>query len=151
MITYTQSKRLCDIVQAYSLLENLSDHYPDFKHWFFNKAVPGIMLNKDIMVLALHDNQVIGVALAKSTRSESKLRCVRIHPSYQNKGVGIRLIENTLRLMNTDQPSCTVTESMMGLMSRVLVNYFDFKLTHVYKGLYIPNVLEYAFNEPKIK
>lgn len=143
---YVQSNRLADIVFARKMLIGLEDYYPDFDYWFVNKCIPGIVTGNDTLVLAKNKSGIVGVAIGKKTDTETKLRCVRVLPSYQNSGAGIHLIDKTLRLLDCDKPYCTVSESMIHQFSRPFINYFNFSLTQVHKGLYKPGVLEYAFN-----
>ena len=146
MIQYQTSRRLTDAGLARSMLDGLENYYPEFGHWYTNKCLPGIILGSDTLMLARDRHQIIGVALGKRSKRETKLRCVRVLPQYQARGVGIHLIERMLRLLNSDRPHCTVAEEMLHLYSRAFVNHFDFKLNRVDKGAYRPGKLEYVFN-----
>lgn len=145
MIAYERSAKLVDLAMTGTLLKGLDNYYPDFGHWFTNTCMPGVLVGTDLMLLAKDKHQVVGVALAKKGE-ETKLRCVRVLPEYQHRGVGLRLIERTLRVLDCDKPHCTVAEEMLHQYSRAFVNHFDFRLSHVNKGLYRPGKLEYAFN-----
>ncbi len=146
MISYEPSYRLTDASLAYSLLEGLDNYYPEFGHWYTNKCMPGILVGNDKLLVAREHGQVIGVALGKKTDDEVKLRCVRVLPQYQNRGVGIHLVEKMLRLLDEDKPACTVSEEMLHAFSRPFVNLFHFDLSSVSKGQYRPGKLEYLFN-----
>jgi ribosomal protein S18 acetylase RimI-like enzyme len=131
---------------ARGLLDGLDNYYPDFGHWFINTCIPGIVLGDDTMLVARDGSTMVGIALSKKTPQEAKLRCVRVRPEYQSRGVGIHLVEKTLRLLNVGKPHCTVAEEMIHLYSRSFVNHFGFELNHVAKGAYRPGKLEYIFN-----
>ena len=146
MITYTPSRRLADAMVARGMLDGLENYYPDFGHWFVNTCIPGIVVGNDTMLVARDGPHLIGVALGKKTPQETKLRCVRVMSSYQNKGVGLHLVERMLRLLDCDKPHCTVAEEMLHQYSRAFINHFGFHLGHVAKGLYRPGKLEYEFN-----
>jgi len=148
MIYYHTTRRLADAMVARSLLDSLDSFYPDFGHWYVNTCLPGILLGSDTLLVARDGPAIIGVALGKKTLQETKLRCVRVHPAYRSKGVGVRLIEKMLRELDCDKPHCTVAEEMLHLFSRAFVNHFSFNLNRVDKGLYRPAKLEYAFNCP---
>lgn len=149
MLKLEQSKSLVDFMRVSAMLENLDNYYPDFNYWLINQCIPGVLTGQDILLVAKEHEQVVGVALAKKTLEETKLRCVRVLPSHENKGVGIRLIDRTLHLLGDDSPRCTVSEEMLHLYSRAFINRYNFELTEVVKGMYRPGKLEYIFNGKK--
>lgn len=147
MITYERGHRLIDAVNAYSLLDGMDTLYPDFSYWFKNKVMPGVMVGKDVLMLAREHGQVIGVGLGKRNEHETKLRCIRVLPEYQGRSVGIHLVEKMLRELNDDKPSCTVAEEMLHDFARPFINLFKFDLSQVSKGMYRQGKLEYLFNQ----
>jgi len=146
MIEYAPSKSFVEAFSILPMLKGLTELYPDFEYWYVNQMVPGLITGNDIMLIAKEHGQTVGVALGKVTDEETKLRCVRVIPEYQNKGTGLHLIEKMLKLLDNDKPHCTVAEEMFHLYSRAFVNYFDFDLSRVDKGIYRPGKLEYVFN-----
>jgi GNAT superfamily N-acetyltransferase len=146
MISYQTSSRLTDAVMAWQMLLGLEALYPEFGHWYTNRCLPGILVGDDTLLVAKDGHQIIGVAIGKRSAAETKLRCVRVLPEYQGRGIGIRLVEKTLRALDCAQPLCTVSEEMVHEFSRPFVNLFDFQLSAVEKGLYRPGKLEYIFN-----
>lgn len=146
MIDYVRGRKLTDAVVAYKLLVGMDALYPDFSDWYTNRVMPGVLVGSDILMLAREHGQVIGVGLGKRNQHETKLRCVRVTPEYQNRSVGIHLVERMLRQLDDDKPSCTVAEEMFHQFSRPFINHFDFDLTRVEKGMYRAGKLEYVFN-----
>ncbi len=147
MIEYQKTDRLVDAILTKGLLDSLETYYPEFGYWYVNKCMPGIITGTDSLIVAREHGQIVGVALGKKSPEETKLRCIRVIPSYQNKGVGLHLIEKMLRDLNHDKPHCTVAEEMLHQFSRPFINLFKFDLNRVEKGLYRPQALEYVFNE----
>jgi GNAT superfamily N-acetyltransferase len=147
MIHYEKTAKLCDAILAKVMLGSLENYYPDFGYWYINKCMPGIVTGSDVLLVAKDNHRIIGVALGK-TGEETKLRCVRVMPEYQNKGIGLKLVERMLRQLDDDKPHCTVSEEMIHQFSRPFINLFDFKLSQVKKGMYRKNRLEYIFNQP---
>jgi N-acetylglutamate synthase-like GNAT family acetyltransferase len=88
----------------------------------------------------------VGIALGKRTESETKLRCVRVLPSHQNSGIGLRLIDRMLEALECENPHCSVAEELLHTYSRAFVNRYGFELTKVDKGMYRAGKLEYGFN-----
>lgn len=145
MIGYRASKSLVDCYRAFELTSGLDVYYPDFKDWYWNKVVPSVMVGDSEIILAEQHDEAIGIALIKRG-DEPKLRCLRVKPEYTSRGVGIHLIDKSLRLLDHDKPIVTVPEEKINELSRIMVNRFDFDLCHVDKGLYRAGKLEYQFN-----
>lgn len=146
MIEYQKTTRLADAILTKGVLDSLETYYPDFGYWYVNKCMPGIVTGSDSLIVAKDHGQIVGVALGKKHPDETKLRCVRVLPQYQNKGIGLHLVDRMLRDLDDDKPHCTVSEELMHQYSRAFINLFKFNLSSVDKGLYRPNKLEYVFN-----
>jgi GNAT superfamily N-acetyltransferase len=127
------------------MLKTLDEFYPELSYWYVNTVVPGLVLGKDILLLAKEAGRTVGIALGKNGE-EKKLRCVRVMPEFQNTGCGLKLIERMFDELETETPHCTVSEELLGLYSRAFVNRYGFRLNSVDKGRYRPGKLEYAFN-----
>lgn len=139
-----------EFVPAFSALPfiaSLNQYYPDIDYWYVNKVVPGLILGNDKLLIARDvKGNIAGIALGKSSEEESKLRCVRVHPDHQNSGLGIRLIDKMLELIEERRPGVTVAEEMFHLYSRAFITRYGFDLSDVTKGRYRRGKLEYAFN-----
>lgn len=146
MITYHQGSSLTELMLAHQVLRGIDAYYPEFDDWFINKCMPAVSSGKDRMILAEDHQRIVGVALVKNGEDEKKLRCVRVLPEYNGKGVAIHLIDRALRTLDCDKPATSVPEELLHAWSRILVNRFNFDLGHVAKGLYRPGHLEYFFN-----
>lgn len=134
---------LIDLMRVYHEFKDLDNYYPDFQNWYYNKLVPNIM-NGDGTALAMMDrNEIVGISLFKP----DKLQAVRILPKYQNRGQGLRLLDETFKTMDNDKPFVTVSEELFHTYSRIFINRYDFTIPKVEKGLYRPGKLEYLFNE----
>lgn len=145
MITYRVSKRLMDCYRAFDLTAGLDKFYPDFNDWYWNKVIPSTVTGDSEIILAEENDRVVGVSLIKAGL-EPKLRCLRVMPDYVNRGIGIHLIDHSLRQLDCDKPMVTVPEEKITELSRIMVNRFSFNLMHVDKGLYRPGMCEYIFN-----
>lgn len=136
-------------VEAFSVLpfiQSLNQYYPDIEYWYVNKVVPGLITGKDKLLIARDNDRIAGIALGKMEVDESKLRCVRVHPDHQHGGLGIRLIDKMLELIESRKPGVTVSEEMFHLYSRPFIKRYGFELSDVDKGRYRRGKLEYAFN-----
>lgn len=131
--------------QCLPLLSNLNILYPNFNDWFQSQVVGTISSGATPVLLAVSDTQPVGVAIGK-LGEDAKIRCVRVLPSKQATGLGVRLIDAMLEELETRHPACTVAEEMFHDYSRVFVQRYGFSLTSVDKGRYRPRKLEYGFN-----
>lgn len=144
--TVRRTWRLVDAWLAYKSLRYLDSYYPGFQDWFFNKAVPDAITGRGVLIVAEQHSNIVGVALGRGGE-KPKLRCVRVDPSLNGSGLGLRLIDKVLREINCDKPATTVAEEMFHDYSRILVNHYNFRLDKVAKGLYRFGKLEYIFND----
>jgi len=137
-----------ELYRAYTNLKPLSNLYPNFNNWYFDKVIPGILENKDKLILLENKSGIIGISIIKKG-AENKLRCVRVNEKYQKKGYGLYLIDKSLELLNDSKPVVTVAEEMINQYSRIFINRYDFDISYVYNGIYRKSKLEYEFNGNK--
>lgn len=126
----------------------LSASYPGFQGWFVTKVLPNVGTTSQISVMERY-GEIIAVGIAKNEGGEKKLCTVRVAPAYIGRGYGLRLMDNLLDWMDTDQPIATVSEEKMPDFERIFAHY-GFRLTSVNNGLYRPGKVEFMFNQPKI-
>jgi N-acetylglutamate synthase-like GNAT family acetyltransferase len=141
-----QSNSISLAHDALPLLQSLDRLYPGFRDWYLKTVIPGLALGRDKLLVALQDTRIIGVALGKRSDDETKLRCVRVIPEFEHSGVGIRLIDSMLDVLECEKPHCTVAQEMFHSYSRPFVERYGFELSGVDKGRYRRGVLEYSFN-----
>lgn len=146
MLTYERGQTLTEALLGLNLLRGLDTYYPEFEYWYTNSVMPGIMVGKDILLLAKQNEQVVGLALGKRNGHETKLRCVRVAEGLQGSGLGVKLIDRMLDQLDCVAPHCTVAEEMMHDYSRVFVRRYGFRLSDVTKGEYRHGRLEYHWN-----
>lgn len=146
-VSYRSTNALSDIWLVAQHLTDLDRYYPGFSEWFVNKVMPGVVLAGDPFVVAEDAGEVVGMAIGRGG-AHPKLRCVRVLPRWQHRGVGLHLIDRVLRRLGCDRPQASVAQELIHDWSRVFVNRYDFRLSHVHKGLYRPGCLEYEFNGP---
>lgn len=125
-----------------SIMEGMSKNYPDFYRWL-SKLTP----SEETPILTAHRNSnLVGVCIGKKTIEEIKLRMIRIHPEFQKTGLGVRMIDAMLEILECNKPYATVPEEMLHQFSRPFINRYGFDLDEVNKGMYRKGKLEYVFN-----
>jgi len=147
-MTFRTPNSIPDLYMAYNTLEPISQLYPNFSDWYWDKVVPGIILGNDKIIIAEQKSELVGISIIKKGE-ENKLRAIRISEKFQNKGYGLHLIDQSLKELDTDKPIVSVAEEMINNFSRIFINRYNFDITHVYNGLYRKSKLEYEFNGKK--
>ena len=142
---YRNAKTIPDLYAVFKTIAPISLFYPNFKNWFWDKVVPGIITGEDEIIIAEDKNELVGISIIKKT-GEKKLRALRINSKFQKTGRGLYLIDESLKRLNTDKPLVSVPEEMIHDFSRIFINRYSFDMTYVYKNLYRKNKLEYEFN-----
>jgi GNAT superfamily N-acetyltransferase len=146
MLTFVRGHTFTEALVGLKLLRGLDTYYPEFEYWYTNSVMPGIVVGKDILLLAKENERVVGLALGKRNAHETKLRCVRVQESHQGSGLGVKLIDRMLEQLDSEMPHCTVAEELFHDYSRVFVKRYGFHLSDVTKGEYRRNRLEYHWN-----
>jgi len=126
-------------------LLTLDQYYPNIDNWYRNKVLSDPANESNLAIGAFVGGTLAGFVLAKNG-DEKKLRCVRVSPSHQNTGLGLRLLERGMELLETSAPLVTVSEELLGQYSRIFVNRYGYSLDEVVKGAYRRGKLEYVFN-----
>jgi len=135
-----------ELYQTYNIITKLEESYPDFKNWYWNKVVPGVVLGNDKIILGSVRNELVGISIIKNENNEKKIRALRIEDRFQNKGYGIGMIDKSLELLNCDKPLVSVSEDLLHHYSRMFINRFNFDMSYVHKNMYKNGKLEYQFN-----
>lgn len=146
MTTILKSESFVEAFSILPLLGTLDAYYPNITDWYVNTVIPGLVTGSDVLLVARDEGSIVGFCLGKQSFEEKKLRCIRVLPSHQNTGIGLRLIERMFDHLETDKPHCTVAEELFPLYSRSFINRYGFQLNRVDKGQYRRGKLEYAFN-----
>lgn len=147
-IVFKTANTIPELHIAFNIVKPISNLYPDFSNWYWDKVVPGIILGDDKVIIAENNGNIIGVSMIKDG-NEKKIRAIRVNEKYQKKGYGLHLIDYSLKLLNESKPIASVADEMINEYSRMFINRYDFDMTHVYNGLYRKNHLEYEFNGNK--
>ena len=145
MTSYRSVSTLVDFHRVYEHLLSLENYYPDFGTWYWSRAVPDVLHGPGRAILAEERGTVVGVALGRSG-TDAKLRCIRVAPEAERRGLACHLIDRLLVLINADRPEFTVPEELIHSYARIVVNRYGFDLCYVERGLYRPGKLEYQFN-----
>lgn len=148
-----KTTNIIELTQLLPLIESIEIFYPDIKHWYLNKVIPRVVLNKNnIVFIAKNESgNLIGFIIGKDTKKEKKICCVMILPEYRNNGYAIKLIEEMQKELKTNKPHCSVSEDMLPLYEKIFIKHFNWELKEVISNLYVEGKKEYFFNSPNVK
>lgn len=124
------------------VLSKQQENYPKIEYWFYNKVVPNIGGDREIILLE-YKKQVIALLILKY--SEKKISTMYVHPDFRHKGFGKLLIKISKRELNTPKPKITISESVFQFYENLL-NMSGFKLTGVLKDVYKEGIREFYYN-----
>ncbi|ADL54930.1 hypothetical protein [Gallionella capsiferriformans] len=126
-------------------IRHLEKSYPNFQYWFESQVVRGILGGSRSFVIELRDGKMAGVAILKDTPEEKKICTISVCDEFKSKGMGVRLFEKSMRLLDTDKPLASVSESRLPEFEKIF-EYLDYDYSAEYHGLYLPQRKEFSFN-----
>lgn len=147
MITFKSADNIIDFKIVFDFL-NKDTIYPNFHHWFWNKVVPSVLINNDKIIICYSNKKFTGISIIKNY-GEEKLRCFKMDNDFKKSIYVIKFLKFTLLHFINKKPLLSVSEDNFHLFSRIFINFFNFELVQVYKGLYSKGKLEYQFNGKK--
>jgi ribosomal protein S18 acetylase RimI-like enzyme len=130
------------------LTSSVGDTYPQYSTWFKEKFLPDLKNKKRMYIIAQDkDKKLVGCVLIKNTEEEKKISTLFVHPDYRKKGLGGKLMEQTLSELG-EHPLITVSDRNIAQLTPLLRKK-GFHLSAVKKGAYRPEDIEYYFNDQK--
>ncbi|MBB1397141.1 GNAT family N-acetyltransferase [Pseudoalteromonas sp. SG44-8] len=137
-----------DEIDALEFLLPISNSYPDLQSWYEDRVVPGLTSGTRKLFIHRREGKVVAVGIAKKTRDEKKVCTVRVAPEYSGRGLGVKIFIEAMSWLETDKPHLTVSECKFAEFERIF-KFFGYRMTSTVNGLYVPNKVEYLFNETK--
>lgn len=147
-LIYTyENESMVLINHVFNHLKLLTSYYPNFDSWLENKVFMGLYKNERQIILEWREDLLAGIAIVKNDGFEKKICCLRVQPEFQNKGLGIKLFEKSMSLLETDKPLLSISDNHVNLDNYLKIfQYFGFKQSAIYPDLYMKNATELAFN-----
>lgn len=141
-----------DLLKKYdSVFKNikyLREDYPGFDFWFWNKVVPEVESGSgEREIIAVNNvSELIGVSILKKTNEESKICTLVVFPQFEKRGYGVKLFDKSFEFLEDRKPLLSVSEKNHHKYKRIF-DFYGFELTSVKNGIYIPNKMEFFYNE----
>ncbi|WP_081158968.1 GNAT family N-acetyltransferase [Ensifer aridi] len=128
-----------------SLISGFDALYPDIEHWFASKVAPGLSDGSRRLLIERDLDSVRGFAILKKEAHERKICTLWVRPDQRRRGVGQRLIDESIAWLECEKPMLTVPEEAIldfwGLLTR---NGFELRQRAV--NYYRLGRCEYVFN-----
>lgn len=135
------------IEDVYNILTRFEAEYPSIFGWYFNKVVPN--LNKDREILVCVDKgRLVGLSIIK--HSEKKLCTLFVEERQRGLGIGTKLIELSCKTLGESKPFVTVNNMYLDYYLTLFFKR-NFKLVKTYRDYYAKNRVEYSFNGKLIR
>lgn len=131
--------------EIFKNISHLGALYPNFADWYFNKVVNGLVNGSRSFIIEFRDGKFAGVAILKDTENEKKICTLSINDEFKSKGLGYKLFEKSMRLLNTDKPLASVSEDRLPEFEKIF-DKLGYQYSAEYSGLYLPNKSEFSFN-----
>lgn len=131
--------------EIFKNISHLGAFYPNFADWYFNTVVNGLVDGSRSFIIEFRDGKFAGVAILKDTEYEKKICTLNISDEFKSKGLGYKLFEKSMRLLNTDKPLASVSEDRLSEFEKIF-DKLGYQYSAEYNGLYLPNKSEFSFN-----
>lgn len=122
----------------------LKRSYPNFKEWYYGKVIPNVGLGTREIIVEELDGEIVAVSIVKKSE-EKKICTFAVFGIYQNKGIGRKLMRNSIEFLETNRPIITVSEENIYEFRRFLRG-FGFEEVQQIPNYYLEGSIEYAFN-----
>lgn len=130
------------IEDTYTMIQPCQKYYPNLYAWYFNKVVPQLREDRDIIV-CIKDGHLVGIAIIKY--SESKVSTLYVMEGYRNKGIGTKLLELCCKTLGKSKPHIAVNNLVLDYYLPLFAKR-NFKLVSTHRDYYVKSLVEYSFN-----
>ena len=87
--------------------DEIKKYYPNYKEWFQEKMIPGILQGTRTIIGIQEKNRVIGFISLKK-EEEKKICTIFVDKENRGKGLGTILVEKGIEYLETDHPLLTI-------------------------------------------
>ena len=135
------SQRLC------VFLAKADMRYPNFAGWFNNLFDDNLQLKPDREIFfACKDDEIAGVAIAKSTKEESKICTLYVEKEHQRCGIGKKLMQLSLFWSGEDRIVTITLDSSKESEFAGILRHFGFVLDSKKENMYTHGKTELMYD-----
>lgn len=123
--------------RLYVFLAKADMYYPNFAGWFNNLFDDNLQLKPDREIFFVcKDDKIAGVAIAKSTKEESKICTLYVAKEHQRCGIGKRLMQLSLFWIGEDRTVIITLDSSKESEFTGILRHFGFVLDGEKEDMY---------------
>lgn len=134
------------ISKAYEITKTINCDYKNRSIWYWKKVVPDVVKGTRDVLLAILNNNTVGVSILKKQDAERKICTLFILNEYRNMGVATALLEDSFKFLQTTKPLFTVAEYKLEQFIPIIKKYGWQKTQVLEKGYYNDLSREIVFN-----
>ncbi len=138
------------VTNIFKTTKFITDDYPNYKNWFYNKQVPGIASGeRDVLFIRNPQklNEIIAIIALKNTLEEQKICTLYVKDKYRKMGIGTMLIEEGMKYLNTPTPVIEIPAYKL-IMFKSFIKRYNWQLSYISRNTYGN---ELCFNESRTK
>ena len=124
---------------------SIQESYPNYQSWYKNTFLEGLKKEERKILFAVEKGEVVGCALLKKTPREKKLCTLFVRPENRHQGVGQALLVQTIKELGQNPLVSVSAKNMPGV--HPLFQRFGFHISAKKQGVYLPDTMEYYFND----
>ncbi|MGS0679973.1 GNAT family N-acetyltransferase [Shewanella sp. 125m-7] len=133
-----------DFLAIRKILEPVSSLYPDFDAWFNFRFRGKFKTGDRIVIAAMSDSQIAGVALLKKTNVEHKICTLYVREEFRQQGAGSLLLTEAIKNLQGKKIGISVSEERH-LPLKTLLDKYGFTLVSEEDGYYRKGAIEYFY------
>ena len=132
----------------YQITDHLCKHYPRHREWYFSTQLPESINSDKRNILFVRDennkDKIIAMSCLKND-NEKKICTLYVLPEYRNKGIGTKLIEESMNWLGTTKPFATIANDNLKELIPIIKKY-NWELVEVLNNVYNDFSHELCFN-----
>ncbi|ENM3755787.1 GNAT family N-acetyltransferase [Vibrio cholerae] len=139
-----ETQKSPDFAAIRTLLEPVSNLYPNFDSWFDFRFRRNFKSGERIVITAVYDSKIIGVALLKKTDVEHKICTLFVTKEARGQGTGSILLDKAIDVIHGNNIGISVAEERHSALQGLLVKR-GFVLVSAEPNYYRNNVTEFFY------
>lgn len=137
---------ICD--KLYQMTDFICEDYPKHKSWYYQKHLPATFIQdsgRDIIFVYDEDKNICGTSFVKEDDKEKKICTLYVDKKARGLGVGTKLVEKSMEILDTTKPMITIAEYKLPMFKRLIEKY-DWEKTEEVSGIYNDRYKELVYN-----
>ncbi len=145
---YSKQDLLLICEKLYGMTDFICEDYPKHKSWFYQKHMPETFnqdSGRDIIFVYDKQKNIYGTSFIKEDDEEKKICTLFVDEKARGIGVGTKLVEKSMEILDTTKPMITIAEYKLP-MFKGLIEKYGWEKTEEVTGLYNDRYKELVYN-----